>query len=361
MKTSLRNDICKKQLLNLFISTFLFLVLINPPIFALNTLLPPGSNFDLDPWILQTISIENKFEEKLPPDLRTGYTSNLFYTNTTDGSMVFKVPSNGGTTSGSGYPRVEFRQVKNGAYWSLADTSEHYLTAQCKVITVATAKPQTIFGQIHGNENNSELLKLRWTGYLAKKCYIEARFQTNDSIGSEYGVKLATGLSLGDLISYTITMKNGTITATANGISASQTYSAKYYGTTDTYYFKAGNYFQYSSTDSTIFGLNQFYKLSLIKEDPTSIITPKLYETQIYYNHSTKCIATCYELLSPSKISLIIYDLNGKIVRKLIQNRVENSGIIHHSFEISDLKNGIYWVRYNSDHLTRNIKLIIEN
>ena len=128
MKTSLRNDICKKQLLNLFISTFLFLVLINPPIFALNTLLPPGSNFDLDPWILQTISIENKFEEKLPPDLRTGYTSNLFYTNTTDGSMVFKVPSNGGTTSGSGYPRVEFRQVKNGAYWSLADTSEHYLT-----------------------------------------------------------------------------------------------------------------------------------------------------------------------------------------------------------------------------------------
>ena len=56
-----------------------------------------------------------------------------------------------------------------------------FLTAQCKVIVVATAKPQSIIGQIHGSETNSELLKIRWTGYLAGKCYVEARYQTNDA------------------------------------------------------------------------------------------------------------------------------------------------------------------------------------
>jgi hypothetical protein len=241
----------------------LFIIISFSSYAQLNTSLPPGSNFDLSAWKLQTLDSNYNFVEKTASQLSAGYTTSFFYTNPNDGSMVFKVPSNGGTTSGSSYPRVELRQMTQGANWALTDTNQHYLTAQCKVISVASAKPQTIIGQIHGSETNSELLKLRWTGGAAGQCFLEARYQRNDSARTEYGVTLASGLSLGSIISYTITMKNGTITCTVNGNSASQTYTPYYYGTADQYYFKAGDYLQYHSTDSSIYGLTQFYKVSL--------------------------------------------------------------------------------------------------
>ena len=143
--------------------------------FALNPLFPPGSNFDLSAWKLQTLDQSLLFTEVSANSLNTGYTSSFFYTDPTDGSIVCKVPSNGATTSGSSYPRVEFRQMTGGANWVLNDPTEHYLTAQCKVLAVAQAKPQTIIGQIHGSNTVSELLKLRWTGYLPKQCFLEAR------------------------------------------------------------------------------------------------------------------------------------------------------------------------------------------
>ncbi|MEI6751828.1 MAG: polysaccharide lyase family 7 protein [Paludibacter sp.] len=321
-------------------------------LYALDPLLPPGSNFDLDSWILQTISSTNLFEEKLPPDLRNGFTNSLFYTNTVDGSLVFRVPSNGGTTSGSGYPRVEFRQVKNGAYWNMTDTAEHFLTAQCKVMVVATAKPQTIIGQIHGSETNSELLKIRWTGYLAGKCYVEARYQTNDATKSEYGVKLATGLSLGDIFNYTITMKNGTIVVTINGVSATQTYTTEFYGTTDSYYFKAGNYLQYSSTDASIYGQNQFYKLSFNKQITE---VQSVFESNrfcIYPNPAKDKIYINSPFSSLSNTHLHIFDGSGKLVKIFYR-------IVNQSIDISDLSNGIYLAKISDNSTINTTKFII--
>jgi hypothetical protein len=37
--------------------------------------------------------------------------------------MVFSTPENGGTTSGSSYPRNELRQTSAGANWKLTDTT----------------------------------------------------------------------------------------------------------------------------------------------------------------------------------------------------------------------------------------------
>ena len=336
----------KKQIL------ILSILLLCLKLFSLNPQLPPGSNFDLDPWILQTISTNNLFEEKLPPDLRNGFTNSLFYTNTNDGSLVFKVPGNGGTTSGSSYPRVEFRQVKNGAYWNMNDSAEHFLTAQCKVMVVAPAKPQTIIGQIHGNETNSELLKIRWTGYLAGKCYVEARFQTNDPARSEYGVKLATGLSLGDMVTFTISMKKGTIVVSVNATSATQTYTTEFYGTTDSYYFKAGNYLQYSSTDSSIYGQNQFYKLSLIKQEPTELKQIKTGFLTIFPNPAKNIIEINSPFSNSSNINLQIYNWSGKLVKSM-------NCIVNQSINVSDLPNGIYLANISNNTCSNVEKIII--
>ena len=341
----------KKQIL---ISSIL---LLSFKLIALNPLLPPGSNFDLSAWKLQTLDQSLVFTEISATSLGTGYTSSFFYTDQTDGSIVCKVPSNGGTTSGSSYPRVEFRQMTGGANWVLNDPTEHYLTAQCKVLSVAQAKPQTIIGQIHGSNTVSEMIKLRWTGYQPKQCIVEARFKTNDANMSEYGVTLASGLSLGDLITYTITMKNGTVNCTVNGTTGSQTYTPDIWTLTDAYYFKAGNYLQYnpnsvSPPDPTvIYGQNQFYKLSLIKVTTDVQSVSELNDVNIYPNPAKDRIEI-YGSSIKSTINLQIFDLNGKLAKQI--NTSENQKI-----DVSGLANGVYLAKINTSNGTKTVKLLV--
>lgn len=349
------------KLYALIISVFF----LNVNLFALNPLLPPGSNFDLSAWKLQTLDSNLAFTEIFVPQLTSGYTSDFFYTNSSDGSMVFRVPSNGTPTSGSTYPRVELRQMTGGANWNLLDATEHYLTAQCKVLNVATGKPQTIIGQIHGSATVSELLKLRWTGYKAGQCYVEARFKKNDSSQSEFGVTLASGLSLGDLISYTITMKNGILNCTVNGTTTSQTYTANIWGTTDAYYFKAGDYLQYnpnsvSPPDPTVYyGQNQFYKLSLINQTSEVTSISDINQFTIYPNPAKDNIQISYQLSSAANVSLEIFDWSGKMVKNFISNEYQNADNYNQTFDISYLPNGVYFAKLNTQTFSKTTKLLV--
>jgi hypothetical protein len=341
----------------------LFLSMASSSAAQLNPSLPPGSNFDLSAWKLQTISTSNAFTEVFSAALASGYTSNLFYTNATDGSMIFKVPSNGATTANTSYPRCELRQMTNGANWPLTDPATHYLTAQCKVLVVAQAKPQIIIGQIHGSQTNSELLKLRWTGYQPGQCYIEARFQKNDSTGAEFGVTLASGLSLGSLVSYTITMTGGKIIATVNGGSGSQTYTTAYYGMTDAYYFKAGNYLQYNSLDSTIYGMTQFYKLSLT---PASLVGQEAVEKSSGYlllhnypnpfNPSTKIK---FSVPQTAFASVKIFDTSGRCIASLFEGVIAANALQSGTFNAVGLSSGLYVARLESAGKSQVRKLLL--
>lgn len=346
--------------------TSLFFFILSIKTFALNPLLPPGSNFDLSTWKVQTLDVDLHVVNILSPELMNGYTTNYFYTNPTDGSLVFKVPSNGDAITGpTGYPRVELRQMSAGANWKLTDTTEHYLTAQCRVISVATVKPQTIIGQIHGSESESEMIKLRWSGYKPGLCNVEARFEKNDSLRTEYGVVLANGLSLGDIFNYTITMKKGLVTVTVNGNSASQTYTPDFFGTTDTYYFKAGNYFSYNNlavNDPTIYiGQTQFYKISLVK------LTTHISETlaskkqmSIYPNPVKSNLNISYNSNPTSFIQFDIYDISGKKLKTVSNIDYQKSEIQHVSVDISNLKNGIYFVKCITNNAIETMRFIVE-
>jgi hypothetical protein len=350
------NSFCR----NLFVS---LIVIFCTQAYAQNPSLPPGSNFDLNAWKLQTLDQSLVFTEISASSLGAGYTSSFFYTDPTDGSIVCRVPSNGGTTSGSSYPRVEFRQMGNGANWVLNDATEHYLTAQCKVLAVAQAKPQTIIGQIHGSNTVSEMIKLRWSGYRAGQCFVEARFKTNDVAMTEYGVTLASGLSLGDLITYTITMKNGTVTCTVNGTTGSQTYTPDIWKLTDAYYFKAGNYFQYNPQTvpdpTVIYGQNQFYKLSLVKLTTDVSTSEDSHQPDIYPNPANDRIEINCSQSAQSAITIGIYDWKGTMVKKQSFNDNESSGNGTRSMSISDLPCGVYCVKQNTVSHSRSTKLII--
>lgn len=327
----------------------------------LDSSLPPGSNFDLSVWKLQSLDASNALIEVTGTALKFGYTSNLFYTHPVDGSMVCLTPSNGTTTSGTSYPRVELRQMTGGANWAVNDAADHWLSAECKVVSVAAAKPQTIFGQVHGSETSSELLKLRWTGDQPGQCYIEARYQNNDAAKTEYGVTLADGLSLGQRFTYSIYMKSGKITATVNGASASQTYTSAYYGTSDRYYFKAGNYLQYHSTDANIYGITQFYSLMLSAPNAVDNETnnPVKFELkQNYPNPFNPSTEISFYLPFTEKVKLTVFDISGTEVALLV-NQTMSPGSHSIMFEGANLKSGVYFCRMTAGSYKETKKLVL--
>jgi len=233
---------------------------------AADPALPPGKNFNLGAFKLQALTDDNKFIEIFPEQLAEGYSSQYFYTDANDGSIVMRVPSNGATTSGkTGYSRSELRQIGSNSDWLLSDPNAHEMTATISVDEVAEPKPQIIIGQIHGSEKDSEMLKLRWTGFAPGKCYVEAKFQKNDASKAEYGEMLAEGLSLGDKITYTIIMREGMISVTIKDKTVSQQYSQDFYGSSDHYYFKAGNYFQYKGTSPLLWGTTRLYNVKVVR------------------------------------------------------------------------------------------------
>ncbi len=246
------------------LSRALFLWLVCPlaSAWALDPALPPGRNVDLSAFKLQTLDADKRFLEVKADALQAGYSQPFFFTDAQDGAVVFAVPSDAATTRNTHYPRSELRQTGMASDWLLSDPRQHVLRVQMKVMQVAAAKPQTIIGQIHGTENESELLKLRWTGDQPGKCRIEARLQANDASRQEYGVVLARGLSLGDLLEFTLTMQEGVVTVSVNGETTTQRYTPEFYGRHDRYYFKTGNYLQYRG-EPVVTGINKLYALSI--------------------------------------------------------------------------------------------------
>lgn len=243
----------------------LFLLFAHNVFAQLNPKAAPGSNFDLRAWNLHALRDDFSFFTVKPAQLAAGYQSKFFYTDTVDGAMVFKTPANGRTTVSTSHPRIELRQTGDGANWPLADTNEHILSGVCVVESVAPDTPKTVIGQIHGGEKVSQLLKLIWAGDKNGKCNIRANFKNNDAGKKDAYVQLAKGLSLGDTVSYTLSMKSGIISVTVNGNSCSHAYTEEYFGKEDRYYFKAGNYLQCSSEEENIFGIVKFYKLDIIR------------------------------------------------------------------------------------------------
>ncbi|MEP1487362.1 MAG: polysaccharide lyase family 7 protein [Algibacter sp.] len=139
----------------------------------------PSENFDLSKWKITLSS----GDETSVADLNDGFTyNNQFYTNTTDGGMVFKnYPKGAGTTTNSTYSRVEFREMLrgentnistkgvNGNNWVFSSSSssnesaaggvDGVLTATLSVNRVTTTSDsdtqlgRIVIGQIHASGN----------------------------------------------------------------------------------------------------------------------------------------------------------------------------------------------------------------
>jgi len=228
---------------------------------ALSTSVAPGGNFDLSRWSLQLpIGSQGSPTTIKPAQLKgsSGYSSTYFYTDKTDGAMVFMCPKTGVTTSGSSHPRTEFRESNtdgSGASWSTS--KNNVMTASVRATLISG---MTCIGQIFqaNSANSKPLLEL----FYYKDGTLKVMVNQTPTGGS--GVFYTVGnVAVGTKFDYMLSLTGKTIKASINGTTKTLTLPSGY-GTT--FYFKAGSYDQTATSGSistTASSKVKFYSLKV--------------------------------------------------------------------------------------------------
>lgn len=123
----------------------------------------PGTVLDLTRWKL-TLPVGNPTE--VTGTALASFVDPQWFTATTAGDAVrFRAPVNGVTTSGSGYPRSELREMNldgSNASWSAA-SGAHTLTVVEAFTHLPNGKPHVVGAQIHDSSNDITVFRLEGT------------------------------------------------------------------------------------------------------------------------------------------------------------------------------------------------------
>lgn len=215
----------------------------------------PGQLLDLSTWkITLPIGKKNNPEEVQQPQLATFADPNWFHTNPAGDAVIFRAPVNGVTTSGSGYPRSELREMQAGgkeASWT-GKSGTHTLTVVEAFTALPLEKPQLVGAQVHDAKKDWATFRLEGT-----KLYItnsdDSHYQLADPnyvLGTPFEAKFIVG--------------NKLIRAYYNGALVASINASKLKGA----YFKAGAYTQANCTNSspcsaTNYGETQIHSITV--------------------------------------------------------------------------------------------------
>jgi len=168
-------------------------------------------------------------DEYLQPELNGFLDPDYFHLNAARDGVVFKAHCGGATTSGSGYPRSELREMtSNGsaqASWSTT-SGIHTMEITQAITHLPDVKRHVVAGQIH--DANDDVIVFRLEG---SKLFI-------DENGND-GPVLTTNYQLGDVFTVKFVARNGGVECHYNG-----QYVYTYAINTAGCYFKAGCYTQ---------------------------------------------------------------------------------------------------------------------
>jgi hypothetical protein len=192
----------------------------------------PATVLDLANWKLNIPLDEDKdgrSDEIKQPKLASYSIAPWFQNNDTNTGVVFRANCGGITTSGSGYPRSELREMtnngKSGASWS-TDAGTHIMEIEQAITHLPNIKPQIVVGQIHDADDDVIVFRLE-----GKKLFI-------DHNGAD-GAVLTKNYELGTKFRVKFEVANGQVKSYYNDALV-ETYPVHFSGA----YFKAGAYVQ---------------------------------------------------------------------------------------------------------------------
>lgn len=233
----------------------------------------PAQLLDLTNW-KETLPIGSSGSptEIKQPALATYIKAPYFTLNGAGNAVVFRAPVNGVTTSGSGYPRSELREMTNGgkdnASWSTT-SGAHVMFIDQAITAVPKTKKHVVAGQIHDASDDVIVIRLEYP-----KLFID--------INGNDGPVLDSNYSLGKRFTVKFVAVGGQIKIYYNG-SQVPAYTMSKSGSGN--YFKAGAYTQSNCSkesvcDSSnygevaIYGLSVQHSTSNTVPEPTPTPTP---------------------------------------------------------------------------------------
>jgi hypothetical protein len=196
----------------------------------------PADVLDLTNWKLTLpTGSEEKPTEVKQPDLKT-FSVNPYFVVAGDG-VQFRAPVNGVTTSGSGYPRSELREMTDdgtsNASWS-STSGTHTLVVRESFDHLPADKPQLVGAQIHDADDDVSVFRLEGSNLYVTD-------------GDTAHHKLVTSsYKLGTVFEAKFVVSDGQVRAYYNGV-LQTTISNDFSGA----YFKAGAYTQANCDNSS--------------------------------------------------------------------------------------------------------------
>jgi poly(beta-D-mannuronate) lyase len=194
----------------------------------------PADLLDLTNWKLTLpIAAEgtSKPWEVKQPELGTFSIEPYFRLNDVRDGVVFRAHAGGVTTSNSGYPRSELREMANGgkdlASWS-STSGNHAMTIVQAITHLPVVKPHVVAGQIHDAADDVVMVRLE-----GKRLFIEGG-------GNDLGV-LDAAYQLGAVFSVKLVAASGRIRAYYQDMDTPKVDVAR---SVSGCYFKAGAYTQ---------------------------------------------------------------------------------------------------------------------
>ncbi len=193
----------------------------------------PSEVLDLTNWKL-TVPVgdePDEADEVEQPDLSDFQMDPYFRVDSTGKGVVFRAHVGGATTSGSGYPRSELREMADDgsdeASWS-NESGEHVMTITQAITATPTEKPEVAAGQIHGEDDVVAMVRLE-----KNRLFVE---RDGEDVG-----ELDDNYELGTKFTLEMRANDAGIRITYNGSTV-----VTYDEVSDDNYFKAGCYTQAS-------------------------------------------------------------------------------------------------------------------
>jgi len=211
----------------------------------------PAEVLDLTNWkeTLPTGASESP-KEVTQPALATFSVSPYFIVNAAGDGVQFRAPTNGVTTSGSGYPRSELREMKNDgkdtASWSTT-SGTHTMFIDEAITAVPETKKHIVAGQIHDASDDVIVIRLEFP-----KLFVDINGTTGPTLDANY--------VLGTRFTVKFVASGGEINVYYNGDSSpSYTLSTSKSGC----YFKAGAYTQSNCDKESSCGSSNYGEVNL--------------------------------------------------------------------------------------------------
>jgi len=261
-------------------------------------LTPPSTYFNMSPWDLALpqdiyggVGGVNGIQFSYAPVYTlTGFSDPFFYLNASN-QLVFTAPANGAVSSpgvGTDDTRSEFRELYTGPgadgnsdwYGDTNSGTGGVLTGNCAVTAVSINSDEATFAQIHGQSNPFVLLV-----YRPAYNDVEIQISSTSAATSTPRTELATNVSLGDTLSYSLSYSApsltaaGTITVQVNDVTTNTTNSQQTF-TIDSSWSNQGMYFKLGAYGG-----------------PTNFGNPNSDYKQVIYNswqvcHASSCIVS---------------------------------------------------------------------